>query len=483
MTLRRRLPALLLGLLLILPAAGQTVPRTREFRTLCDTLSARLKRRTTVDFRLSVSKVAREGNALDLTFNNNLSYFPWHSDDVEWFREQLTKEWSFKDFTPGKIESNGYELDELVTPKLTSDGKPYIITQPTDYTGKVSEYEGPRAEAAGGVLTRYATFKVYAGGEDLQYQWWQKWDKDPDTSWMPAEGVDGSENAPTLKVEMNIEECNGNFYRQFKCDVFNEIDNVTTNVANLKPKHVFGFYYSINDETHGYYCVGGCGERLRTSKHRFNDWTLVKPATSDETGLREQVCRDCSFAISEVIPKVEPNHVHSFDVARHSLTQHWFVCRCGVIGPDPKEDHNFDETEVVTEPTEKRMGESNLICSACGYYKTVKTDKLPHVHDYYSINDEGMFITKNGKYVPDPQKCKRGPLSHSFKCKGCDEWIIENHTWEMWLCARVPKSADEPGRMVRQCQTCYYEETKFFPYGSYPVMIEGGTADRDYAKE
>ena len=125
MTLRRRLPALLLGLLLILPAAGQTVPRTREFRTLCDTLSARLKRRTTVDFRLSVSKVAREGNALDLTFNNNLSYFPWHSDDVEWFREQLTKEWSFKDFTPGKIESNGYELDELVTPKLTSDGKPY----------------------------------------------------------------------------------------------------------------------------------------------------------------------------------------------------------------------------------------------------------------------------------------------------------------------------------------------------------------------
>ena len=378
-----------------------------------------------------------------------------------------------------------YNIDIVSIPyvEATSDGKPYIITQPTDYTGKVSEYEGPRAEAAGGVLTRYATFKVYAGGEDLQYQWWQKWNKDPDTSWMPAEGVDGSENAPTLKVEMNIEECNGNFYRQFKCDVFNEIDNVTTNVANLKPKHVFGFYYGINDETHGYYCVGGCGERLRTSKHRFNDWTLVKPATSDETGLREQVCRDCSFAISEVIPKVEPNHVHSFDVARHSLTQHWFVCRCGVIGPDPKEDHNFDETEVVTEPTEKRMGESNLICSACGYYKTVKTDKLPHVHDYYSINDEGMFITKNGKYVPDPQKCKRGPLSHSFKCKGCDEWEIENHTWEMWLCARAPKSADEPGRMVRHCQTCYYEETKFFPYGSYPVMIEGGTADRDYAKE
>ena len=90
MTLRR-LPALLLGLLLILPAAAQTVPRTREFRPLCDTLAARLKRRTSVDFRLSVSKVTRNGNALDLTFNANLSYFLWHSDDVTWFREQLGK--------------------------------------------------------------------------------------------------------------------------------------------------------------------------------------------------------------------------------------------------------------------------------------------------------------------------------------------------------------------------------------------------------
>ncbi len=124
MTLRR-LPALILSLLLVLPAAAQTVPRTREFRPLCDTLAARLKRRTSVDFRLSVSKVTRNGNALDLGFNANLSYFPWHSEDVQWFREQLAKEWSFKDFTPGKIETNGYELDELVTPQLTSDGKPY----------------------------------------------------------------------------------------------------------------------------------------------------------------------------------------------------------------------------------------------------------------------------------------------------------------------------------------------------------------------
>ena len=120
----RRLPAILLGLLLALPLSGQTVPRTRDFRVLCDTLSARLERRTTVHQRLSVTKVTRAGNALDLTFNADLSYYPWHSADVSWFRSELQKEWKFDGFTPGKILTNRYELEELATPILRADGKP-----------------------------------------------------------------------------------------------------------------------------------------------------------------------------------------------------------------------------------------------------------------------------------------------------------------------------------------------------------------------
>ena len=113
MTRFRRIILLLAGLLAVLPLSGQ--PRARDFRTLCDTLSARLKRRTTVDYRLSVSKVQAKGKTLNLTFNNNLSYFPWHEQDVTWFREQLKKEWTWKDYTPGKILTNKYELEELTT--------------------------------------------------------------------------------------------------------------------------------------------------------------------------------------------------------------------------------------------------------------------------------------------------------------------------------------------------------------------------------
>ena len=119
-----RKPLLLLfGLLLALPVDGQ-VPRTRDFRVVCDTLSARLKRRTMVDYRISVSKIEPQGNTLDITFNNNLSYFPWHASDVEWFRIQLNKEWKWKEYTPGKLITNHYELEELATPVLGSNGRP-----------------------------------------------------------------------------------------------------------------------------------------------------------------------------------------------------------------------------------------------------------------------------------------------------------------------------------------------------------------------
>ena len=115
---------LLLLLLGAQPLAAQSVPRPRDFRTLCDTLANRLERRTTVRQDLSVSRVTRNGNTLDLTFNADLSYYPWHKADIEWFRAELAKEWTFKGFTPGRIITNRYELDELATPVLGANGKP-----------------------------------------------------------------------------------------------------------------------------------------------------------------------------------------------------------------------------------------------------------------------------------------------------------------------------------------------------------------------
>ena len=128
----RRLPLLLLGLLLALPLPAQTVPRTRDFRTLCDTLAARLERRTSVHHRLSVTRITQSGSALDLTFNADLSYYPWHSADVQWFVGELKKEWKFEGFTPGRIRTNNYLLEDLATPVLGADGKPSPFAHSVD---------------------------------------------------------------------------------------------------------------------------------------------------------------------------------------------------------------------------------------------------------------------------------------------------------------------------------------------------------------
>ena len=178
----RRLPALLLSLVLTLPLAGQTIPRARDFRVVCDSLSARLQRRTSVKHRLSVTKVEAAGNKLDLTFNADLSYYSWHAADIEWFRGQLTKEFEkvTKDYTPGKVITNRYELEELETPTLRTNGKPsnyaFKTTDPRQAHARFIEQVDARTFPKG-LSDRYIALwqshgRYYDEGQDL---WsWQR---------------------------------------------------------------------------------------------------------------------------------------------------------------------------------------------------------------------------------------------------------------------------------------------------------------------
>lgn len=357
-----------------------------------------------------------------------------------------------------------------------TDGKPYIISQPDDYTGKTNT----SAYIDGG--ERWATFKVKAGGENLTYQWYRQYgdrvavpvEEDPYNS---PEYYDGTKTA-TLKILVGTDACSEDEWNRIKhyCVVSNANGSVTTNTVHIRAQHVWGNYYKKDAETHENYCFGECSAVKNVSKHRLSAWELVRPATSTATGLRQQKCMDCGYKNEEVIPKVAPNHVHKYDVAKHDPTQHWFVCSCGLESTAPKADHNFDKTEVITPATEKKMGENKVTCTACGFSKTVKTDKLPHTHDWYTF-DSSMFIWgPDHRLIPDPKKGGRGLESHHVKCKGCNEKKAESHTWPMWECTKAPKSADERGKLVRYCEDCGYEQIQYYPLGTWPIMIEGGTA-------
>ena len=76
----RKFLVLVTLLLSCLPLGAQTA---KEFKPAADSLRARLKRRTTVDSSLKLTRVAKRGTTLDFHFSKELGDYPWKADDVE----------------------------------------------------------------------------------------------------------------------------------------------------------------------------------------------------------------------------------------------------------------------------------------------------------------------------------------------------------------------------------------------------------------
>lgn len=123
MRLRILLTSFLLCLML---GAADAAPRARDFAAVCDSLRIRLIERMGVDQELKMSRVRVRGNSLDLHFSAELSYYPWHEEDVEWFRNQIVKEWQgvASSYNLGNIYTNRYELSQLILPYLHNSGLP-----------------------------------------------------------------------------------------------------------------------------------------------------------------------------------------------------------------------------------------------------------------------------------------------------------------------------------------------------------------------
>ena len=119
----RKFLVLVTLLLSCLPLGAQTA---KEFKPAADSLRARLKRRTTVDSSLKLTRVAKRGTTLDFHFSKELGDYPWKADDVEWFRKQLLDLYpsTYRSYALGDIYAERRNLTILPMPKLTSNGRP-----------------------------------------------------------------------------------------------------------------------------------------------------------------------------------------------------------------------------------------------------------------------------------------------------------------------------------------------------------------------
>ncbi len=141
-------------------AASAGTPRAKDFAPVCDTLRVRLLAHTGVDEKLKINRVKVRGKQLDLYFSAELSYYPWHEDDLGWFYRELRGEMQSvaAGYSLGEVYTNRYRLSELTLPHPGSDG------HPAGYSRSIAD---PRGSDPG--FVRRVGARKYPKGLDGRY--------------------------------------------------------------------------------------------------------------------------------------------------------------------------------------------------------------------------------------------------------------------------------------------------------------------------
>ena len=116
----------LLSVTLILSGLTLQGQTAQEFKSVTDTLRARLHRRTSVDASLKLNRVTKRGTTLNFIFSKELGDYPWRTNDQEWFEEQLRALMpsAYRSYKIGDILADKDTLANLLMPPLTATGKP-----------------------------------------------------------------------------------------------------------------------------------------------------------------------------------------------------------------------------------------------------------------------------------------------------------------------------------------------------------------------
>ena len=122
---RNKALAIVAFLAAFVPAEGQGLPRASDFSEVCDTLTARCNRRFNVRSVVNLTKVFLRGGRLDFYFDKKLADYPWHEEDVSWFRSEFGAESgkALRGYDMASCIVLGLELEELATPIMTAGGK------------------------------------------------------------------------------------------------------------------------------------------------------------------------------------------------------------------------------------------------------------------------------------------------------------------------------------------------------------------------
>lgn len=129
-----------------------------------------------------------------------------------------------------------------------------------------------------------------------------------------------------------------------------------------------------------------CDSEDTEHEHVWGTGKVIKDSTQTEYGLMEFACQLCSATTNRVIARKD--HTHSFaEEWKSDRMAHWHTCTvlgCTVLGS--REEHKWDEGEIITEANQMTSGTKKYKCTVCAYEKEERYAASSKVNNNEWIN-------------------------------------------------------------------------------------------------
>lgn len=208
--------------------------------------------------------------------------------------------------------------------------------------------------------------------------------------------------------------------------------------------------------------------------HDFTgEWTVTKPSTCTESGVKARKCSRCRETEKETIPATGHTEAEDAAVAATCTTAgktagiHCLVCNTIIKAQEeiPATGHSFGKWEKVKAPTCMGRGSVKRVCDICRYIEIKDIVANGHVW--------------NTDYTVDKQPTCTETGSKSIHCRNCEEVkdskVIEasGHTLGDWIIDK-PATVETAGSRHKECETCgailEKEEIKKLELPAYKII-------------
>lgn len=351
----------------------------------------------------------------------------------------------------------------------------------------------------------------------LTYQWYRV-GKSKDRKLEDFGDFISGSDTPNLKVAIEAGPTSVCIFpQQYYCVITDSKGRTaTTKRVTLSATHLYiplpiykGGYIDIPDgpsalisDKHAMKCHG-CEEDIKPgteAPHSFGKWKIEREATDELEGYKTRICSVCKYKQYHIIDKLEPGHVHEYNIINNDDVYHWTECSCGkMLGKTNPEKHTYGAWTETKAPTEAEYGTEARSCTFCGHEQTQKIDKLPHNHEVYTKEEiynlmganagTWKYYDKNGTSIPyDSDTTVSGEYivdgkavfgvtiaAHWFACKSCDNYRkFELHQYSTWRYV----SDDASGDMIfnSECLVCSHPVFRKVIKDTYPVVVANGKA-------